>query len=277
MHDTKLRRSTHLCIVVPKESFIDLLSLIHPSFVCYTANFSSTMIRHTAAPSAHPFDATIDLSSQERDSTLINSSQTRRQSNPRHSRRSDRRGTMGSLSSNSTGGGVKSVESSEDAFASDLMALADQAEVNTASTINVPAENNASIFLDRQLSSLTIDDGSTNSEGTNGEPLLIRKVQSQLLDKHIRSGRISSVATSIDLRGGRSRDQLVNSAAGQRRIRTTLSFGTNIGHLAYESQGSSMPRAMSRNDSWKVEGRANTANKSTNKAAVSAGRALLGR
>ena len=190
MHDTKLRRSTHLCIVVSKESFIDLLSLIHPSFVCYTANFSSTMIRYTAAPSAHPFDVTIDLSSQERDSTLINSSQTRRQSNPRHSRRSDRRGTMGSPSSNSTGGGAISVESSEDAFASDLMALADQAEVNTASTINVPAENNASIFLDRQLSSLTIDDGSTNSEGTNGEPLLIRKVQSQLLDKHIRSGRI---------------------------------------------------------------------------------------
>ena len=182
---------------------------------------------------------------------------------------------MGSLSSNSTGGGAISVESSDDAFASDLMALADQPKVDMAPTS--PPKNYPNMFLDRQISSLTIDDGSTN-EDANGEPLIIRKVQSQLLDKHIRAGRISSVATSIDLRGGRSRDQLSNAAAGKRRIRTTLSFGTNIGRLAYESQGSSMPRAMSRNDTWNLGGRAGTANKSnTNKAAASAGRALLGR
>ena len=180
---------------------------------------------------------------------------------------------MGSLSSNSTGGGAISVESSDDTFASDLMALADRPDVDS---VPKHPKNTANVFLDRQLSSLTIDDGSVN-EDTNAEPLLIRKVQSQLLDKHIRAGRISSVATSVDLRGGRSRNQLGDAAAGQRRIRTTLSFGTNIGHLAFESQGSSMPRAMSRNDSWKLGGRASTGNKSTNKATVSAGRALLGR
>lgn len=229
-----------------------------------TRNFTSN---------AHPFDITIDLPPQQRDSSLITSSPSRRESSPRRSHRSDRRSTMGSLSSNSTGGGAISVESSEDAFASDLMALADHFEVESAPK---HPKNTSNMFMDRQISSLTIDDGSVN-EDTNGEPLIIRKVQSQLLGKHIRAGRISAVATSIDLRGGRSRDQLSNSAAGQRRIRTTLSFGTNIGHLAYESQGSSMPRAMSRNDSWKMEGRANTAKKSTNKAAVSAGRALLGR
>ena len=231
------------------------------------------MTPNNAAPNTQPFDITIDLPVQDGDSSLITSSPSRIQSNPRRSRRSDRRSTMGSLSSNSTGGGAISVESSEDAFASDLMALADQTEV-----ISMPNQqkNSANMILERQISNLTIDDGSTN-ESTNGEPLLIRKVQSQLLDKHIRAGRISSVATSVDLRGGRSRNQLGDAAAGQRRIRTTLSFGTNIGHLAYESQGSSMPRAMRRNDSWKLESRATTANKSTNKAAVSAGRALLGR
>ena len=222
---------------------------------------------------AKPVEIVIDLPHQDGDSKLASFSQTRRRpSNPRRSRCSDRRSTMGSLSSYSTGGSAISVESSDDAFASDLMALVDQTKVDMVPTFQ--PKNAAGMFLDRQISNLTIDDGSIS----HSEPLIIRKVQSQLLDKHIRAGRISSVATSIDLRGGRSRDQLSNAAAGKRRIRTTLSFGTNIGRLAYESQGSSMPRAMSRNDTWNLEGRAGTANKSnTNKAAASAGRALLGR
>jgi len=153
--------------------------------------------------------------------------------------------------------------------------------------------NTDTMRLVRNLSNLTIDEDSEGCAGftidedcavQDDEHLIIKKVQSQLLDKHMRTGRLSSTSTSANLRtGGRSRNQLGNAAAAQRRVRTTLSFGSNIDQV--ESQSISMAsRAMRRNDSWKLGEKSGMTlakshqSKSMNTkkaAAVFAGRALL--
>ena len=205
---------------------------------------------------------------------------------PRRSQRNIRHATSGSLSSISSGGGAISVESSIDAFAKDLLSLATQALETSVprSTSPTTARNIDVAGLAPEVSNLTIDqDISTTNTLDEEHPLIIERVQSRLVAKHIQSGRLTAISSSIDLRDGRSREHLADAAGGQRRVRTTLSFGSNLAQDAYQSpRPSSIPRAMRRNDSWQLEHdsseeRITTAanNRLTNQAAVSAGRALL--
>ena len=180
-----------------------------------------------------------------------------------------------------------SVESSIDAFAEDLLSLATQgletSVPRTSSTSSTTSRNIDVAGLTREVSNLTIDEHISTNATNEEHPLIIERVQSRLIAKHIQSGRLTAISSSIDLRDGRSREHLADAAGGQRRVRTTLSFGSNLAQDAYQSpRPSSIPLAMRRNDSWQFERgsseeRSTTTanNRLTNQAAVSAGRALL--
>ena len=151
-----------------------------------------------------PFATTGDMSSQRLQGIV-----------PRRSQRSIRHGTNGSLSSISSGGGAMSVESSIDAFAEDLLSLATQgletSVPRTSSTSSTTSRNIDVAGLTREVSNKTIDEHVSTNPTNEEHPLIIGRVQSRLIAKHIQSGRLTAISSCIDIRDGRSRDHLADA------------------------------------------------------------------
>ena len=100
-------------------------------------------------------------------------------------------------------------------------------ETSTASAISF--ESSPTLFF-QELDSL-VDLDSPSDVSYDNIDLAVNRVQSRLLKKHIKSGRLVSAVSTIDVArpgaaGGPRRDHL-GGHANQRRIRTTLSFARN--------------------------------------------------
>ena len=65
--------------------------------------------------------------------------------------------------------------------------------------------------------------------------LVLRRLEQRIVEKHIKTGRLRSVV-SMDQFGATA--STADSAAGQRRIRTSLSFGSNMSRLSLETSSS---------------------------------------
>ena len=130
------------------------------------------------------------------------------------------------------------------------------------------------------------DDGDNNNAQTqqnavvDTSKLALRRLEQRIVEKHIKTGRLRSVA-SMDQFGNTSN---ADSAAGQRRIRTSLSFGSNMSRLSLATsssnnfidqpsqQGGGLRRtSLQKNDSFR-----SVRTTASDKSAASAGRRLLG-
>ena len=130
------------------------------------------------------------------------------------------------------------------------------------------------------------DDGDNNNAQTqqnavvDTSKLALRRLEQRIVEKHIKTGRLRSVA-SMDQFGNTSN---ADSAAGQRRIRTSLSFGSNMSRLSLATsssnnfidqpsqQGGGLRRtSLHKNDSFR-----SVRTTASDKSAASAGRRLLG-
>ena len=131
------------------------------------------------------------------------------------------------------------------------------------------------------------DDGDKNNVKTKKNAvadtpkLVIRRLEQRIVEKHIKTGRLKSVA-SMDQFGTTTRN--ADSAAGQRRIRTSLSFGSSMSRMSLETpssnnfidqpspQGGGLRRSsLQKNDSFR-----SVRTSASDKSAASAGRRLLG-
>ena len=118
------------------------------------------------------------------------------------------------------------------------------------------------------------------SQAVDSSKLALRRLEQRIVEKHIKTGRLRSVA-SMDQFGATSN---ADSAAGQRRVRTSLSFGSNMSRLSLATsssnnfidqpsqQGGGLRRtSLQKNDSFR-----SVRTTASDKSAASAGRRLLG-
>lgn len=112
-------------------------------------------------------------------------------------------------------------------------------ETSTASAISF--ESSPDLFF-KELSSL-VDLDSPSPVSYGDVDLAVNRVQSRLLDKHIKAGRLVSAVSTIDVvRPGAaigSRRDHLGGHANQRRIRTTLSFARNPHRIGLPSASAS--------------------------------------
>lgn len=159
-------------------------------------------------------------------------------------------------------------------------------ETSTASAISF--ESSPDRFFQELSSLVDLDSPSPVSHGD--VDLAVNRVQSRLLDKHIKAGRLVSAVSTIDVvrpgaASGSRRDHL-GGHANQRRIRTTLSFARNPHQIGLP--GTSASNAMVNNPDVEIIVQGNesfngtVANPSlrrqeSNASAAAAGRAILRR
>ena len=152
------------------------------------------------------------------------------------------------------------------------------------------SRGNSSLSLKSVLEDEIFTDSDDDDEDNNAQvkqnkavdtsKLAIRRLEQRIVQKHIKTGRLRSVA-SMDQFGTTSN---ADSAAGHRRIRTSLSFGSNMSRLSLATsssnnfidrpsqQGGGLRRtSLHKNDSFR-----SVRTTASDKSAASAGRRLLG-
>lgn len=149
---------------------------------------------------------------------------------------------------------------------------------------------NSSLSLKSVLEDEVFGDSDDDDDGNNVQPkmnqavdtskLALRRLEQRIVEKHIKTGRLRPVA-SMDQFGATSNADI---AAGQRRIRTSLSFGSNMSRLSLATsssnnfidqpsqQGGGLRRtSLQKNDSFR-----SLRSGASDKSAASAGHRLLG-
>ena len=115
------------------------------------------------------------------------------------------------------------------------------------------------------LKSVLEDEALSDDEDVDTSKLVLRRLEQRVVQKHIKTGRLRSVVSYDDVGTSRNAD----SAAGHRRVRTSLSFGSNMSQISPSNAALDQQQGLQRNNSFRSL-------HAGAKSAASAGRKLLG-
>lgn len=133
------------------------------------------------------------------------------------------------------------------------------------------------LYFSEIESAVNLNDSSSEVISYDTTDLVVDRVQSRLLQKHIKSGRLVSAFSTIDVKNHNAerRHQLGGSGSNiQRRLNSTFTFNSNI----HDHSSTDMPiqSMTNRNESFPVIGADNlAARKRAKTAAAASGLALL--
>ena len=115
------------------------------------------------------------------------------------------------------------------------------------------------------LKSVLEHEALSDDENVDSSKLVLRRLEQRVVQKHIKTGRLRSVVSYDDVGTSRNAD----GAAGHRRVRTSLSFGSNMSQISPSNAALDQQQGLQRNNSFRSL-------HAGAKSAASAGRKLLG-